>query len=125
MLNSVPAGRRLARRTVLYQAVAALLASLLCLAFGRDAALGALAGGAAITLGSVLAGLSAFGGGVRGAGAVFGRLLLGITAKWILAIAVMYLAIAVWKWPAVAVLVGMASAVFALLVSARAWFDRA
>jgi F0F1-type ATP synthase assembly protein I len=125
MLNSVPAGLRLARRTVLYQAVATLLASLLCLIFGRDAALGALAGGAAITLGSLLTGLSTFGGGVRGAGAVFGRLLFGTAAKWVLAIAVMYFAIAVWKWPAVAVLVGMASAAFALLASARTWSDRA
>lgn len=125
MLNSVPAGRRLARRTVTWQAAATLLVSLLCLAFGRDAALGALAGGAAITLGSLLTGLGAFAGGVSGAGAVLGRLLLGTVLKWILAVAVLYLAIAVWKWPALPVLAGMASAASALLVAARSAFGRA
>jgi F0F1-type ATP synthase assembly protein I len=125
VLNSVPASRRLARRTVLLQALATLLAALVCLAFGRDAALGALAGGAAITLGSAFTALSTFAGGVSGAGAVFGRLLLGTAAKWIVAIAVLYLAIAVWKWPALPVLAGMASAASALLAAARLELRRA
>ncbi len=124
MLNSVPAGRQLARRTVTIQAVATLLASLACLAFGREAAFGAFAGGASITLGSLLTGLGTFGGGVVGAGAVFGRLLLGTVVKWVLVVAVLYLAIAVWKWPALPVLAGMASAASALLVAARFWFGR-
>jgi ATP synthase protein I len=107
------------------QAVATLIASLVCLAFGRDAALGALAGGAAIALGSVFTALGAFVGGVSGAGAVLGRMLVGTAAKWVLAVAVLYLAIAVWKWPALPVLAGMASAASALLAAARHELRRA
>lgn len=125
MLNSVPAGRRLARRAVLSQAVATLLASIVCLAFGRDAALGALVGGGAIAIGGSIAAAFTFAGGVSGAGAIFARLLLGTVAKWMLAIAAMYAAIAVFGWPAIAVLVGMASAAAAPLLSASAVLRRA
>lgn len=125
MLNSVPAGRRLARRAVVFQAVATLLASLVCLAFGREAALGAFVGGAAITVGSLIAGVFTFAGGVSGAGAIFARLLLGTAAKWMLAVAAMYVAIAVFGWPAIAVLIGMASAAAAPLASAGAVLGRA
>lgn len=119
MLNSVAAGRRLARRTVLLQAVATSLAALVCLPFGGSAALGALAGGAAMTLGSALAAWGAFAGGVVGAEAAFGRLLLGVAAKWIVVAAGLYLAIAVWKLPAPPVLAGAALAAAGLLFSAR------
>ncbi len=119
MLNSVAAGRRLARRTVLMQTVATLLAALVCLSFGAQAALGGLAGGAAMTLGSALAAWGAFSGGVVGAGAAFGRLLLGLAAKWIVVIAGLLLAIAVWKLPAPPVLAGAAMAAAALLFTAR------
>lgn len=119
VLNSVAAGRRLARRTVLLQAVATLLAALVCLSFGAQAALGGLVGGAAMTLGSALTAWGAFSGGVVGAGAAFGRLLLGLAAKWIVVIAGLLLAIAVWKLPAPPVLVGAAMAAAALLFTAR------
>jgi len=120
VLNTVQAGRRLARRAVVSQAVATLLASLVCLTFGPEAALGAFVGGAAIAIGSAIAGGFTFAGGVSGAGAIFARLLLGTAAKWMLAIVAMYVAIAVFDWPAIAVLVGMASAAAAPLLSANA-----
>lgn len=125
MLNSVPAGRRLARRAVVSQAVATLLASLVCLAFGREAALGALVGGAAIAIGGGIVGAFTFSGGVGRAGAIFARLLLGTAAKWTLAIVALYVAIAVFAWPAVAVLAGMALAAVAPLLSASAVLGRA
>lgn len=124
VLNSVAAGRRLARRTVLLQTVATLLAALACLSFGQQAALGGLVGGAAMTLGSGLAAWSAFSGGVVGAEAAFGRLLLGLAAKWIVVVAGLLLAIAVWKLPALPVLAGAAVAASALLFTARSGLRR-
>lgn len=119
VLNSVAAGHRLARRTALYQAVATLITAVACLSFGRQAALGALVGGAAMTLGSWLAAWGAFSGGVVGAEGALGRLLFGMAAKWIVVIAGLYLAIAVWRLPAMPVLAGAALAAAALLFSAK------
>jgi F0F1-type ATP synthase assembly protein I len=104
---------------VLFQAVATLLAALLCLSFGPQAMLGGLVGGAAMTLGSSLAAWGTFSGGVVGAEAVLGRLLMGLAAKWIVVIAGLLLAIAVWKLPALPVLVGAAMAAAALLFTAK------
>jgi ATP synthase protein I len=119
VLNSVAAGRRLARRAVLTQAAATLLVAVACLSFGRHAALGGLVGGVAMTLGSGLAAWGAFSGGVVGAEAAFGRLLLGLAAKWVVVIAGLLLAIAVWKLPALPVLAGAALAAAALLFTAK------
>lgn len=121
MLNSAAAGRRLAQRTVALQAAVTLATALACLLSGRDAALGALAGGGAMTLGSLLAAWGAFAGGVAGAGVALGRLLLGMAAKWIVVIGGLFLAIAVWQLPALPVLAGAALAAAAFLISARLW----
>lgn len=121
MLNSAAAGRRLAQRTVALQAAVTLATALACLLSGRDAALGALAGGGAMTLGSQLAAWGAFAGGVAGAGMALGRLLLGMAAKWIVVIVGLFLAIAVWQLPALPVLAGAALAAAAFLISARLW----
>ena len=119
VLNSVAAGRRLARRTVLTQAVTVAIAAAACLTFGGTAALAALVGGAAMTLGTALAAWGAFPGSVVGAEMAFGRLLLGLAAKWIVVAAGLWLAIAVWKLPAVPVLVGAAAAAAGVLFTAR------
>ena len=121
MLNSVAAGRRLAQRTAAVQAAATLATALVCLLSGREAALGALVGGAAMTLGGLMAGWSAFGGGVQGAGMALGRLLLGLAAKWVVVIVGVFLAIGVWHLPAMAVLAGAAVAAAGLLVAAKSW----
>ena len=119
VLNSVAAGRRLARRTVLLQAVAVAIAAVACLTFGGPAALAALVGGAAMTLGTALAAWGAFPGRVVGAELAFGRLLLGVAAKWIVVAVGLWLAIAVWKLPAVPALVGAAAAATGVLFAAR------
>ncbi|WP_181952581.1 ATP synthase subunit I [Vulcaniibacterium gelatinicum] len=119
MLNSAAAGRRLARRVAALQAAATLATALACLPLGPSAALGALAGGSAMALGSLLAAWGAFGGGPAGAGAALGRLLLGLAAKWGVVIVVLYLAIAVWRLPPLPVLAGAALAAAALLIAAR------
>lgn len=119
VLNSANAGRRLALRVVAFQAVATLATSLACLLTGPRDALAALAGGGAMTLGSLAAAWGAFGGGVAGAGVALGRLLLGTAAKWLLVVVGLYLAMAVWRLPAVPVLAGAAMAAAAFLVSMK------
>ena len=118
MLNSAAAGRRLTLRVVANQAVASLLTAVACLMIGPRDALAALAGGGAMTLGSLVAAWGAFGGGVAGAGAALGRLLLGTAAKWLVVAMGLYLAMAVWRLPAVPALAGaaMAAAAFMLAV---------
>ena len=118
MLNSAAAGRRLTLRVVANQAVATLLTAVACLLIGPRDALAALAGGGAMTLGSLVAAWGAFGGGVAGAGAALGRLLLGTAAKWLVVAMGLYLAMAVWRLPAVPALAGaaMAAAAFMLAV---------
>ena len=123
VLNSAAAGRRLARRAVGLQALVTLATALACLLSGREAAAGALAGGAAMTLGSAIAAWGAFGGGVEGAGMALGRLLLGTAAKWVVVVAGLYLAIAAWHLPALPVLAGTAMAALAFLVGVKL-FDR-
>ena len=118
MLNSAAVGRRLTLRVVANQAVATLLTAVACLMIGPRDALAALAGGGAMTLGSLVAAWGAFGGGVAGAGAALGRLLLGTAAKWLVVAMGLYLAMAVWRLPAVPALAGaaMAAAAFMLAV---------
>ena len=119
MLNSAAAGRRLALRVVAMQAVATLLTAGACLTIGPRAALAALAGGAAMTLGSLAAAWGAFGGGVAGAGVALGRLLLGTAVKWLVVATGLYLAMAVWRLPAVPALAGAAMAAAAFVVSMK------
>ena len=119
MLNSAAAGRRLALRVVAMQAVATLLTAGACLTIGPRAALAALAGGAAMTLGSLAAAWGAFGGGVAGAGVALGRLLLGTAVKWLVVATGVYLAMAVWRLPAVPALAGAAMAAAAFMFVAE------
>ena len=119
MLNSATAGWRLALRVVASQAIATLATAAACSTIGPRAALAALVGGGAMTLGSLVAAWGAFGGGVAGAGVALGRLLLGTALKWMFAIVGLYLAMAVWKLPAVPALAGAAMAALAFVVSTR------
>ena len=119
MLNSAAAGRRLALRVVAFQAIATLATAAACLTIGPRAALGALAGGGAMTLGSLAAACGAFGGGVAGAAMALGRLLLGTAVKWLVVVAGLYLAMATWRLPAVPVLAGAALAAAAFMVSMK------
>lgn len=117
MLNSVAAGRRLALRTVTVQVVVTLAVALVSLLSGRDAALGVLAGGGTLALGNLLAAWKGLAGGVATAGQVLWRLLVGIALKWIVVVAGLYLAIAVWQLPALPVLAGAAVAALAMVAN--------
>jgi len=119
VLNSSAEGWRQALRVVAYQAVATLLAAAACLVLGPRAAMAALVGGGAMVLGSLLAAWGAFGGGVAGAGTALGRLLLGTALKWMVVAGGLYLAMAVWRLPAVPALAGAAFAAAAFVVSMK------
>lgn len=121
MLNSVAAGRRLAQRTVALQAVVTLATALVCLISGRNAALGALAGGLAMTLGNLAAAWGTFSGGVSTAGMALGRLLAATILKWLVVAGGLYLALAVWQLPALPVLAASALAAAAFLLAAKLW----
>lgn len=119
MLNSVAAGRRLARRTVGYQAIATAATALVCMVWwDATAALGALAGGGAVTLGSGLAAWRAMGGGVTGSGAALLRLMLGTGLKWMVVAIGLVLALSAWRLPAGPVLAGAVLATLAWLPAA-------
>lgn len=119
MLNPIAAGRRLARRVAVIQTVATLATALICLFWGMHASLGAFAGGLALVIGSGLAAWGAFGGGVASGGVMLGRLLLGTMLKWVVVVVCLYLAIAIWKLPAPAVLAGAITATLAWLFAVR------
>lgn len=118
MLNSVAARRRLARRTVGFQAIATAATALICLFQSSAAATGALAGGAALTLGSAFAAWRALGGGVVGPGVALGRLIGATALKWMLVVVGLYLALGVWRLPAGPVFAGAAVAALAWLPAA-------
>jgi F0F1-type ATP synthase assembly protein I len=119
VLNSAAEGWWQALRVVAFQVVATLLAAAACMVLGPRAALAALLGGSAMALGSLVAAWGAFGGGVAGAGAALGRLLLGTALKWVVVAGGLYLAMAVWRLPAVPVLAGAALAAAAFVVSMK------
>ncbi|MCA1715161.1 MAG: hypothetical protein LC715_08675 [Gammaproteobacteria bacterium] len=124
MLNSVAAGRRLARRTVGFQAIATAATALVCLSLDGASAAGALAGGTAMTLGSALAAWRALGGGVVGSGVALGRLIGATALKWMLVVVGLYLALAVWQLPPGPVFAGVVVAALAWLPAAM-WASRA
>ena len=123
MLNTVAAGRRLAQRQVALQAAVTLATALAFLLSGVEAALGALVGGAVMTLGGLLAAWKGFSGGVATAGVVLWRLFAGLAMKWLVVVGGLYLAIAVWRLPAVPVLAGVILAAVAAMAGIN-WLVR-
>lgn len=116
MHDPIAAGRRSALRASAVQAVVALLAALVFLAQGPQAALAAGIGGCALALGNALAaGVSL--GGIVPARVAFARLLLGALLKWTIAIVLIVIALGVWRLPPLPMVVGLAAATLAYLVA--------
>ncbi len=117
MLNSVAAGRRQARRVIVWQAVATLLVGLACLWQGGMWPAAALAGGAAVMLAGGLAARIALGGGIGGAGTAVARLLAGMLAKWLVLVAVLALAVLALGLPPLPMLAAVAAALAAQVLA--------
>ena len=123
--SSVAAGRQLAQRVAIHQIAVTLLLALICLLSGPKASAGALVGGLAMMLGGLVAAIVMFTGAapgvMPGGGGWLMRLLSGTALKWSVVVVGLYLAIAIWKLPAPAVLAGAALAAAAFLLAARQW----
>lgn len=117
MLNSVAAGRRLALRAVGCQLIAVMLVALAFLLQGPGAALAVAIGGSGVALGNALAAQVALGGGVVVAGAAFARLLAATLLKWLVAITVLAIALAVWRLAPLPMLAGFATALVVYPIS--------
>lgn len=117
MLNSVAAGRRLALRAVGCQLAAVMLVALAFLLQGPGAALATAVGGMGVVLGNALAARVALGGGVVVAGAAFARLLVATLLKWLVAMTVLAIALAVWRLAPLPMLAGFATALVAYPIS--------
>ena len=113
MRNSIAHGRSVALRTVALQlAVTVLLAFALSLHEMRMALAGAVGGGA-IALGNALFALRLFGTGPVPARRALHAAYAAEAMKWVWLVAVLYLAIAVWKLDFLPLIAGVVLAQFA------------
>jgi hypothetical protein len=78
--------------------------------WGMAQAAGVLAGASAAALGTAGMARLALGGGIQPARVVYLRLLAGMLVKWLLVGLLIYLAMARWRLPPLAVLSGLALA---------------
>lgn len=117
VLNSVAAGRRLARRAIAYQGVALCAASLVCLALGVESALAVLAGGGAVTLGAALSAGWSLRRDVVPSGVALARMFGGVILKWLLVFTVFSLGLLLWRLPALPLLAGVLVALAAQFVA--------
>lgn len=120
MLNSVDAGRRLMLRAAVYPLAAVIVLSLGFLLMSPKHALGALFSGLAVVAGGWVAARMALGGGVQAAGSAMLRLVLAVSLKWVLVIAVLVLGFVWLRLPPLALLAGIAvGLMFQVLALAR------
>lgn len=114
MHDPIAASRRNVARAAAVQALAATLVALACLPFlGAAWSAGVLAGGTGLALGGWLSGRIALGGGVTPAAGALARLVAAVAVKWVIALAVLALAVALAGWPPAAVLSGVIVALVA------------
>jgi ATP synthase protein I len=109
--QSLALGRRLARKAALLQlAAGALTAAITGPVWGLAAAAGVLSGAAAAALGTATMARVALGGGIQPASVIYLRMVGGMLLKWLLVGLLLYLALARWRFPPLAVLSGLALA---------------
>lgn len=119
MLNSVTIGRRLAFRIVLFQLLVAFVIALVFLPQGVRSALAAGMGGVAVVLGSLVLALRSFPRAPMLANAALLRMLVGMALKWIVFLAVLYLALVRFALPPLPLLVGVIVTTLSFLFAAR------
>lgn len=116
MHDPIAAGRHAVTRAIVVQVVVVALVAALFLAQGPREALAAGIGGVAMAAGNALAASVSL-AGIAPAGVALGRLLLGTMAKWLVAIVVLVMALAVWRLPPLPLLVGLAAGLLAYLLA--------
>ncbi|MES2405389.1 MAG: ATP synthase subunit I [Pseudomonadota bacterium] len=116
MDNSLAAGRRLAMQVVLAQVAVAVIAGLAFWTRGVPEAVGALAGGLVVAIGTALLALPVFAPALAGGGTMLARFAVGTLLKWVVVIVGFYLILAYWRLPALPALVGLVAALLVNLV---------
>ncbi|MDY1548922.1 ATP synthase subunit I [Luteibacter sahnii] len=106
MLNSLAAGRHLAKRIVIAQLVVAVVAGLAFTLQGRSAGLAAFGGALIVAIATALLAARAF-GALGGAGATFARFLVGMILRWIILIGGLALILVQWNLPPLPALAGL------------------
>jgi ATP synthase protein I len=105
---------------VAWQVIAILATAAVFLIQDRRAALAAGLGGGLIVLGTALMALRLFGGGRHvDAGSALAAMIVGMVLKWVVIIAGLYVLLARWQMPGLAVLAGMATAMAVNLMALR------
>lgn len=124
MYDPIAAGRRSALRAVAVQAGIAALAAMLFLFWqGWQAALAAGIGAAALALGNATMAWLALPRIVH-ARAALGRLMLGVVTKWCVVVAILAVAIGVWRLPALPMLAGLVAGLLGYLLALNANWTR-
>lgn len=116
MHDPIAAGRRSALHAVAIQAIVAVPVAMAFLVQGPRHALAAGIGGLAMVLGNALAANTAL-TGIVPARVALGRLLLGLVSKWVVAITIFAMGLAVWRLPPLPMLVGLAAGLLAYLLA--------
>lgn len=119
MLNSLAAGRRLARRVVAWQLATSAAAGLALLPLGWRTALGAALGALAVAVGSALMAWRMFGGESLGPGAALARWAGGIAVKWLVILGAVYLALGPLRLTPLAVIGGLIAGFTVALIALR------
>lgn len=107
VLNSMDAGRRLAKRAIAAQAIATLVLALALLLLGPAHALGALFGGGGLALGNAAMAWLGLRSDAPAAGFAMGQLLIGLLVKWVLVVLVLAVGVLILNLPGPAVLAGL------------------
>lgn len=115
--NSVATGKRTARRAVLAQCLAAGIAALLGLLHGRESALAAFAGCLIVASGTALFAWRLFIHGIAPARTLVNSVYAAELLKWVWMVALLYAAIAVWRLPALPLILGMLAAHVAFYIA--------
>ena len=118
VFNSMAAGRRLAVRAAILQALLLLGLALLLLPLGWRYAAALLLGGLALTLGQALVAWRGLGMVAPAAVPALFRIIAGLVMKWALVLAALVLGMAVWHLPPLALIGGILAAELAFVLAA-------
>lgn len=113
--DPIAAGRSAAARAIAIEVAAVGAVAAMFLLQGWRPAAGAAAGGLAMAAGHALAAKVSFAGGIQPARSAFARLLLGVMGKWLVALAIVALALDAWRLPPLPVVAGLATGMLAYL----------